>query len=329
MYNNINKHKTQYTIYLLINKLIFNWNQIKQISALPSFFDNRTPVTLYKLNTQNQKHPFHVISISPWPFFFSFSCFNLILSFLCYIKHIPTIFFFSISLISFIFFIVQWFYDIIIEATFEGRHTSYVRQSIKFAFFLFIVSEIMFFFSFFWAFFYSSVSPTYNIGGWPPIGIHIINPYKLPLINTLLLLISGACLTCSHFALLVNKKLIKKVIGVVYTEYKNNNRIIILNFLLLTIFLGLLFLLTQAYEYIHASFTISDSIYGSVFYMCTGLHGLHVLVGLIFLIVCYFRFFFYHFTSKHHIGYELAIWYWHFVDVVWIFLYFSIYIWGA
>jgi cytochrome c oxidase subunit 3 len=305
-----------FTIYFLVNKLFNKWIILNDVTAISK------SLVKYTLNTQNQKHPFHVISISPWPFFFSFSCFNLILSFLCYIKHISMTIFFLISLISFIFFIFQWFYDIIIEATFEGRHTSYVRQSIKFAFFLFILSEIMFFFSFFWAFFYSSVAPTYNIGGWPPIGIHIINPYKLPLINTLLLLISGACLTCSHFALLVVKENENGIL-------ENKNRNIILNFLLLTIFLGLLFLLTQGYEYVHASFTISDSIYGSVFYMCTGLHGLHVLVGLIFLIVCYLRFFFYHFTSKHHIGYELAIWYWHFVDVVWIFLYFSIYIWGA
>jgi cytochrome c oxidase subunit 3 len=275
--------------YFLENKLFLNLNRFKELAVISQFFPDtllkkQKKIIKYNLNTQNQRHPFHVVSISPWPFFFSFSCFNLILSFLCYIKYIPTNFFFLISIISFIFFIVQWFYDIIIESTFEGQHTSYVRQSIKFAFLLFIVSEIMFFFSFFWAFFYSSVAPTYNIGGWPPIGIHIINPYKLPLINTLLLLISGACLTCSHFALLVVKK--------TFIGYKNLNRNIILNFLLLTIFLGLLFLLTQGYEYVHADFTISDSIYGSVFYMCTGLHGLHVLVGLIFLIVCYLRFFF-------------------------------------
>lgn len=173
---------------------------------------------------------------------------------------------------------------------------------------LFITSEIFFFLSFFWAFFHSSLSPDIFIGQrWPCKGIKAFNPIGIPLINTIILLRSGITLTASHhFIIIGNKK-------------KCNN------FLFITIFLGVYFTFLQFIEYKEASFTIADSIYGSTFFIATGFHGLHVLIGTIFLLVCFIRRLKNHFSSYHHFGFEAAAWYWHFVDVVWLFLYIFIY----
>ena len=176
---------------------------------------------------------------------------------------------------------------------------------------LFIVSEAMLFFAFFWAFFHSSLNPTPELGAvWPPKGIEALNPFHVPLLNTFVLLNSGAFVTWAHYSLLAG--------------YRKQT----INSLLFTIILALFFTCLQAVEYTQASFNISDSVYGSVFYMTTGLHGSHVLIGTIFLLVCLVRLVQHHFTKKHHIGLENAIWYWHFVDVVWIFVYLFIYWWG-
>jgi heme/copper-type cytochrome/quinol oxidase subunit 3 len=173
----------------------------------------------------------------------------------------------------------------------------------------FICSEVMFFVAFFWAFFDSSLYP--DTGVWPPADIVALDPFDLPLINTLILLLSGCTVTWSHHAL------------------QHNNRKDFVRGLVLTIILGAIFTAVQAYEYQHATFGFTDGIYASTFYMATGFHGFHVLVGTIFLTVCLFRGLKGHFSPEHHFGFEAAAWYWHFVDVVWLFLFICIYWWGG
>jgi len=223
---------------------------------------------------------------------------------------------------------INWLWDVVVEATFEGKHSSRVQYGLRLGFIFFILSEIMFFFGFFWAFFHSSVSPSIWIGCiFPPLGIPVLNPWGLPLINTIILLSSGITVTWAHKVIVTNKlffKNIKTATALYYNSRKEG-----VKGLLLTIILGLFFTSVQIYEYKHAGFAINDSIYGAVFFLLTGFHGFHVLVGTIFLIVCLFRHLKYHFSRQHHLGLEMAIWYWHFVDVVWIFLFIFIYVWGA
>ena len=177
---------------------------------------------------------------------------------------------------------------------------------------LFIVSEVMFFFAFFWAFFHSSVNPSIFIGGvWPPAYIVTLDPWKIPLLNTILLLSSGASVTWAHHAIVLGSK------------YQGCVALIV-TIILASIFSGL-----QGFEYVTAPFSISDGIYGSCFYMLTGFHGFHVIVGTIFLAVGLLRLYLNHFTRQHHFGFEAAAWYWHFVDVVWLFLFITVYWWGS
>jgi len=205
-----------------------------------------------------------------------------------------------------------WWRDVIREGTYIGDHTLVVTKGLRCGMILFIVSEVMFFFSFFWAFFHRALAPVYQLGCcWPPVGIEIINPFGVPLLNTAILLGSGVTVTWCHRELLVG------------------NRGPALLSLLLTVLLGVFFTGLQAWEYVEASFTISDRVYGSTFFVATGFHGLHVLIGTVFLLVCLFRLYFGHFSKGHHFGFEAASWYWHFVDVVWIFLYLFIYWWGS
>jgi heme/copper-type cytochrome/quinol oxidase subunit 3 len=262
------------------------------------------------------RHPFHIVDPSPWPFIGAFSALFLTLN-ITFLLHGYTKLagihgcwncFYGV-----LFSMYMWWRNIVHEATFEGQHTKEVQQGLKIGIILFIISEIMFFFGFFWAFFDASISPKYAIGGvWPPNGLQPINPWGIPLLNTLLLLTSGATLTLSHHTLLMNKK-----------------TFIPLHFLILTIFLGILFMFLQVFEYKTAPFSITDGIYGSLFFLLTGFHGLHVMIGIIFLIVCAKRMEKEHFTSKHHLGFEAAAYYWHFVDVVWLFLFISLYWWGS
>lgn len=261
---------------------------------------------------RTQKHPFHIVNASPLPIIAACGAFCTVFGFTLYI-HLYNyglfIFFFGLSLLLAT--MAYWWRDVIYEATFEGHHTSYVRKGLKLGMVLFIASEIMLFFAFFWAFFHSALNPTLEIGSvWPPKGIIAINPWNIPLLNTLVLITSGAFITWAHYAIIAGDK---------------NQSLFALQ---CTIQLAIFFTLLQYYEYCVAPFNISDSVYGSVFYMTTGLHGSHVLIGTIFLGVCYYRLIWSHFTDKHHIGFECAAWYWHFVDVVWIFVYFFIYWWG-
>ena len=177
---------------------------------------------------------------------------------------------------------------------------------------LFIVSEVMFFFAFFWAFFWAALSPTPEIGSvWPPQGIDVLSAWEVPLLNTLILLTSGASVTWAHHAIVAG------------------DRDGAIQGLIVTIALAVLFTALQAFEYVNAGFTISDSVFGSTFYMATGFHGFHVFIGTCFLTVCLRRLVSNHFTRQHHFGFEAAAWYWHFVDVVWLFLFVSVYWWGG
>lgn len=217
-----------------------------------------------------------------------------------------------LGLILIILTILQWWRDIIREATYQGYHTISVAKGLRWGIILFIASEILFFFAFFWSFFHRSLAPTPELGcTWPPTGITPINPFSIPLLNTAVLLASGVTVTWAHHSLI------------------EGNRKRALQGLFFTIALGVYFTILQAIEYIEAPFRIADRVYGTTFFVATGFHGLHVLIGSTFLLVCFLRITLYHFSSGHHFGFEAAAWYWHFVDVVWIFLYLCIYWWGS
>jgi len=219
--------------------------------------------------------------------------------------------------------LAAWWRDVIRESTYEFKHTPYVRKGLLMGMMLFIISEVMFFFGFFWAFFHSSLVPSPYIGGvWPPKMLQVVSPWELPLVNTLCLLLSGVTLTISH----------RQLNGLSYYNYFGSSQWALINRLIvwlqITIGLGVFFLGCQAFEYYFAGFTFQDTVYGGTFYILTGLHGMHVLVGTIFLIVCLWRASNLHFTLWKQVGFKSAVWYWHFVDVVWIFLYLVIYVWG-
>nr|AKH90808.1 cytochrome c oxidase subunit III [Rhinogobio typus] len=187
-----------------------------------------------------------------------------------------------------------------------------VQKGLRYGMILFITSEVFFFLGFFWAFYHSSLAPTPELGGcWPPTGITTLDPFEVPLLNTAVLLASGVTVTWAHHSIMEGER--KQAI----------------QSLTLTILLGFYFTALQAMEYYEAPFTIADGVYGSTFFVATGFHGLHVIIGSTFLAVCLIRQIQYHFTSEHHFGFEAAAWYWHFVDVVWLFLYVSIYWWGS
>jgi cytochrome c oxidase subunit 3 len=259
-----------------------------------------------------QSHPYHLVNSSFWPLFASLSGFLLVSGTSLYLhNYLNGFFFFCFGFFSVLFIMFLWWRDVINEALL-GFHTKVVQKGLKYGMILFIVSEVMFFFGFFWAFFHSSLAPTVEIGCvWPPKGINVFHPFQIPLLNTMLLLLSGISITWSHHAMMANNS-------------KESE-----NALLITILLAIIFTACQVFEYIEATFTISDGVYGTTFYVTTGLHGLHVLVGTIFLAVCFFRHKKKHFLPTHHVGYLSAIWYWHFVDVVWLFLYLFIYCWGG
>nr|ARH54959.1 cytochrome c oxidase subunit 3 [Curculionidae sp. 5 AH-2016] len=258
-----------------------------------------------------KNHPYHLVDQSPWPILGSFSLFSFMLGLIKWFHFHETNLLFW-SMMTNILVMYQWWRDIVRESTFQGLHTSYVVKGLRWGMILFITSEVMFFFAFFWAFFHASLSPSIELGmNWPPKGIITFNPLEIPLLNTLILLSSGLTITWSHHTLMEN-------------DYYQS-----LISLSITVLLGIYFTLLQAYEYKKAPFSIADSVYGSTFFMTTGLHGLHVIIGTTFLFICLIRMYFNHFSCTHHFGFEAAAWYWHFVDVVWLFLYISIYWWGS
>jgi cytochrome c oxidase subunit 3 len=259
------------------------------------------------------KHTFHLVDPSPWPIIAAFGAFMFTLGMVLYLHRFfggSQLALTGLFVILYVMFV--WWRDIVREATFEEQHTFAVQRGLRLGMILFIASEIMFFFAFFWAFFHSSLAPTYNIGAvWPPQAIEPIATSGVPLTNTFFLLSSGATVTWAHHAIIVRAKK-QAIIS-----------------LLLTLVLAILFTGLQGVEYFEAPFTISDSVFGSCFYMTTGFHGFHVFVGTIALFISFLRIVFNHFTSTHHFGFESAAWYWHFVDVVWLFLFIVVYWWGG
>nr|ADO60616.2 cytochrome c oxidase subunit III [Omonadus floralis] len=259
----------------------------------------------------HKNHPFHLVDVSPWPILGSFSALMMMVGIIKWF-HLSSMSLFYLGFTSMILIMYQWWRDITREGTFQGHHTFQVTIGLRWGMILFITSEVFFFISFFWGFFHNSLSPTIELGMlWPPKGIETFNPSQIPLLNTLILLTSGLTVTWAHHSLMEN----------------NYNQT--LQGLLLTVILGFYFSLLQGYEYYESSFTISDSAYGSSFFMATGFHGIHVIIGTTFLLVCLIRHINMHFSQIHHFGFEAAAWYWHFVDVVWLFLYISIYWWGS
>jgi len=265
------------------------------------------------MSSLSQKHPFHLVDPSPWPIFGSLAAFMTTTGAVAYMHgYFGGGYAFSFGIISLLYTMFVWWRDVIRESTFEGHHTLTVQTGLRYGVILFIVSEVMFFLAFFWAFFHSSLAPSIEIGAiWPPRGIAVLDPWEVPFINTIILLTSGASVTYSHHAILAGQRM-----QGVYS-------------LVITVLLAGFFTVLQIIEYLEAPFTISDSVYGSTFFLATGFHGFHVFVGTIFLAVCLFRLVKHHFTKHHHIGFEAASWYWHFVDVVWLFLFVSIYWWGG
>ncbi|WP_421724587.1 cytochrome c oxidase subunit 3 [Bauldia sp.] len=263
-------------------------------------------------------HPYHLVNPSPWPIIGSIAAFALALGLIAYM-HGESLWWIAPGLLGVFYTMLVWWRDVVREAE-EGDHTPVVQLGLRYGMILFIASEVMFFVAWFWAFFDASLFPAapeqvlraeFTGGQWPPEGVEVFDPWHFPLLNTLILLTSGTTVTWAHHALL------------------NNDRRGLVWGLVSTIILGLIFTAVQVYEYTHAAFSFGGSIYGATFFMATGFHGFHVIVGTIFLIVCLIRAGAGQFTPKQHFGFEAAAWYWHFVDVVWLFLFFSIYIWGS
>lgn len=272
----------------------------------------------FEYTTTGKPHPYHLVNPSIWPLFsaivagmFTFGMVlfmhKIDLSGVPVGKILAPIGFLGILAAMWF-----WWKDIIHEAVVEKAHSPIVKIGLRYGMTLFIASEVMFFVAFFWAFFSSALFPTEAIGYiWPPADIHPVEPFHLPFLMTMILLLSGCTVTWAHHAIL---------------EGHQKEAVTALGW---TVFLGVCFLGFQVYEYTHAHFGFTDGIFASTFYMATGFHGFHVFVGTVFLFVCWFRTRAGHFTPESHFGFEAAAWYWHFVDVVWLFLFISIYWWGG
>ncbi|MCL5778797.1 cytochrome c oxidase subunit 3 [Limibaculum sp. FT325] len=267
-----------------------------------------------------KNHDYHILPPSPWPFMGAVGAFVMLSGMVVFMKGgTPAIALLGLAIVLYTMFV--WWRDVISEAH-GGDHTPVVRIGLRYGMILFIISEVMFFSAWFWSFFKHAIFPMTGDFGleatsaaadgvWPPEGILTFDPWHLPLINTLILLLSGTTVTWAHHSLIEGKRP-----GLIYG-------------LMATVVLGAVFTMFQAYEYSHAAFSFSGNIYGANFFMATGFHGFHVIVGTIFLFVCLMRARAGHFTAEQHVGFEAAAWYWHFVDVVWLFLFACIYIWGA
>jgi len=271
---------------------------------------------------QTRRHDYHLVDPSPWPAVGAVSAFLLAVGAISWMHKsfaaAPLVF--GLGVIGVLYTMISWWRDVIREAQVEGHHTRVVQISHRYGMILFITSEVMFFVAWFWAYFNTALFPADSVqivreqllgGQWPPKGIETFDPWHLPLLNTLILLTSGTTVTWAHHALLHNDRQ-----GLKWG-------------LVVTIALGLSFTGVQAYEYTHAHFNYKGHIYGSTFFMATGFHGAHVIIGSVFLTVCLFRALAGHFRPDQHLGFEFSAWYWHFVDVVWLFLFACIYVWGG
>jgi cytochrome c oxidase subunit 3 len=301
-------------------------------------------------DTHVKHHDYHLVNPSPWPLFASVSALVMAIGAIAWMRThvdgegvlgIKGPYLFAIGAVAVIACAWSWWLDVIREAN-QGYQTPVVQLHLRYGMIMFIASEVMFFVAWFWAYFDNAFFPgdvrgllnntshmvgltTRNevFGGvWPPIPAetaanipgffkHTFNPWGLPLVNTLILLTSGCTVTWAHHSLL-----------------KNDRRGLVIG-LVLTVLLGLTFTGLQALEYSHAGFSFAGHGYGATFFMATGFHGAHVIIGTIFLLVCLVRATRGAFSPQQHFGFEAAAWYWHFVDVVWLFLFACIYVWGA
>jgi len=272
-----------------------------------------------------KNHDYHILPLSPWPFVGSASAFVMAVGAVMWMKKMTLGglpaggYVFGAGFLGVLYTMYGWWADVVKEAN-QGDHTRVVQMHHRYGMILFIASEVMFFVAWFWAYFDAAFYAGEAIqdlrteltgGHWPPKGIAVFNPWELPLFNTLILLTSGTTVTWAHHALL------------------HGDRDGLKKGLLLTVLLGVFFSFVQVYEYSHAAFKFSGHIYGATFFMATGFHGFHVFVGTIFLAICLIRATKGDFTPKQHLGFEFAAWYWHFVDVVWLFLFAAIYVWGS
>jgi cytochrome c oxidase subunit 3 len=269
-----------------------------------------------------KNHDYHLVDPSPWPIIGGVSGFVFAVGAITWFHNLGGLgpWILIIGVLMVLYTMIGWWRDIIDEAEHQKLYTPVVQLHLRYGMILFIASEVMFFVAWFWAFFDVSLFPgepvqatrTALTGGvWPPKDIATFDPWHLPLVNTLILLTSGTTVTWAHHAL------------------QHDDRSGLVWGLVCTVALGALFTCVQAYEYAHAAFGFAGHIYGSTFFMATGFHGFHVLVGTIFLTVCLFRALAGHFKPEQHFGFEAAAWYWHFVDVVWLFLFACIYVWAA
>ena len=260
------------------------------------------------------KQPYHLVDPSIWPLLGSLggglTVFGIILA-----AHFGQYLVLALGLVVVLATMAGWWRDVIRESRTPGLHTAIVRLGLRYGMMLFITSEVMFFVAFFWAFFHFALFPEHVAGAahpsWPPAGVLTFDPFHLPLLNTMILLLSGTTVTWAHHALI------------------EGDRKGMLTGLGLTVVLGLSFTGCQAFEYAHAPFHFSGGgIYPAIFFLATGFHGFHVIVGTLFLLVCWFRAKAGQFSPQRHFGFEAAAWYWHFVDVVWLFLFVCVYWWG-
>ena len=264
------------------------------------------------VQADHQQHPFHMVNPSPWPALGALAGLSLAVGAVFFFHNEPI---FGIEGIYqlipgftlLILTMILWWKDVIKESVNEKSHSEEVSSGLRMGMVLFIASEVMFFFAFFWAFFHHSLGASPSTTEWPPIGIEVLDAWHLPFYNTVILLTSGVTVTRAHL----------------YVEAGYNKKAA--NWIWITAALGVLFLGLQAFEYGHAAFKLSDGVYPSTFYLATGFHGFHVFVGTTFLIVCALRASKNQFKPEKHIGFQSAAWYWHFVDVVWLFLFVWVY----
>ncbi|MAF47787.1 MAG: cytochrome c oxidase subunit 3 [Rhodospirillales bacterium] len=259
-------------------------------------------------------HPWHLVEPSPWPIMGGISAFVTAVGAIIFM-HTDFAWLMVLGFVLILIVFWGWLRDVIAEAEAGTYHSALVQKGLRIGMILFITSEVMFFFAFFWAYFHSSLPILNNVAGtWPNGDLKAIGASGIPMLNTLILLSSSVTVTIAHHAILENRR----PKAVMWTA--------------ITFILGIIFLGFQGFEYgelILHSFKITDGIYPSTFFMATGFHGFHVLLGTCFLIVCFFRLRAGHFKPDQHVGFEAAAWYWHFVDVVWVFLYINVYFWGA
>lgn len=264
-----------------------------------------------------KNHDYHILPPSILPFMSAIGAFTMLSGAVLWFKNpsLPWIFFIGLAIVLYSMF--EWWSAMVHEGA-EGDHTPVVQIGLRLGMMMFIISEIFFFAAWFWSFFKNALFPEAGINfTWPPEGIEPFDPWHLPLINTLILLLSGTFVTAAHYELSH---------GTSNREEMNQK---VARLLMFAVILGMIFTFFQAYEYSHATFGLSGNLYGANFFMATGFHGLHVIIGTIFLFVCMIRARAGHFTRENHLGFEAAAWYWHFVDVVWLFLFAVIYVWGS